>query len=83
VSRRQAVPNLVWKFDDGFHFAHSAAGMWTIEQRRGRFLLSLDLPNTHDATHDATQDVGNYTTSAKAKSAAQRHNRIIVRDLLQ
>jgi len=70
---------LKWKWDNGFYFAHAPSGMWTIEQRRGRFLLTLDLPNTRNAT----QDIGNYTTSAKAKAAAGKAHRIITRDFLR
>ena len=75
MSRRRTEP-LNWKWNDGFYFAHPYYGMWTIEQRRGRFIVSLDLRGAH---HSATQTMGNYTTAARAKAAAARDHRALVK----
>ena len=65
-----------WKQDGYLHFAHGPEGMWTIEQQRGRFLVTLDLTGTRGAT----QDMGSYKTLKLAKAVAQKAHRIIVRD---
>lgn len=68
-----------WKQDGYLHFAHGPEGMWTIEQRRGRFYVTLTLAGAH---HDgADQDMGSYKTLAKAKAGAHRDHRAMVRAL--
>lgn len=62
-----------WKQDGYLHFAHGPEGMWTIEQHRGRFLLSLDLPGAHRG--GAGQDFGAHATLKKAKAEAWRAHR--------
>lgn len=59
---------LTWKQDGYLHFAHANEGMYTIEQRRGRFLVTLDLSGSE-------QDMGWYFSLAKAKAGAQRDHR--------
>lgn len=75
MSRRRTEP-LNWKWSDGFYFAHPHYGMWTIEQRRGRFYVTLDLKG---APHDATQTMGDYRTSKLAQAAAARDHRALVK----
>lgn len=67
---------LKWRQDGYLHFAHEITGHWVIEQLRGRYILTLDLPGTCDAT----QDMGTYPSLAKAKTAAQSKHRILNRD---
>jgi hypothetical protein len=67
---------LTWKQDGYLHFAHAEEGMWTIEQHRGRFLVTLDLKGTRGAT----QDMGSYKTMKVAKAIAQQAHRVIIRD---
>ncbi len=68
---------LQFKFDDGFYFAHSGRGMWSIEQRRGRYILVLTL---HMVRGDAAeQSMGSYKNFKKAVSEANRADRILAK----
>ena len=67
--RQDTVLN--WKWDDGFYFAHAPYGLWSIEQKRGKFYIQLDIGKVGENT----QDFGDQPTSAKAKAEAQRAHR--------
>jgi hypothetical protein len=69
-----SVSKLTWKWDDGFYFAHASYGHWTIEQRRGRFYISLDLSGAHPS---GTQDFGYAPTGAKAQAEVNRAHRAL------
>lgn len=69
------MPRLRWKQDGYLHFAHSKIGMWTIEQCRGKFLLTLGLAGLSSAVPD--QDMGSHSSLAKAKAQAERDDRAL------
>jgi len=73
ASHRRSADPLKWKQDGYLHFAHARYGMWMIEQRRGRFIVTLDL----SGTRDATQDMGNYRSLALAKTGANRDHKAL------
>mgnify|MGYP001604298897 CR=1 FL=1 len=64
---------LKWKQDGELHFAHASYGMWMIEQRRGRFLITLTLKGTRDAD----QDYGYSTRLAGAKRDVDQAHRAL------
>jgi hypothetical protein len=59
--------SLRWRQDGYLYFAHTGYGMWTIEQRRGRFEISLTLRN---AVGD--QDFGSRKSLASAKREVEK-----------
>lgn len=69
---------LTWKLSDAFagYHAHSPLGMWSIEQKRGKFYLRMWLDRTPIS---AEQDMGSFPTLAKAKSEASRANRDLLK----
>ena len=67
---------LTWKQDGYLHFAHSAIGQWVIEQRRGKFILSLWFNDTRPGSE---QDMGSSPTLVKAKSEAYKANRALLK----
>lgn len=68
---------LTWKWSGGFYFAHAKEGMWTIEQSRGKFILTFNLAQASFAA--GRQDMGEFKSSALAKKAAQRAHRLFER----
>ena len=72
---RVAVVPLKWKFDQGLHFAHAPEGHWTIEQLRGRFLVTLKIKGTISSAPE--QDMGSYKSLAMAKKVATHASRKI------
>ena len=71
--RKVRVAPLAWKQDGYLHFAHAKEGMYMLEQRRGKFIATLDLAGAHHS--GAEQIMGTYSSSAKAKAALEKDHR--------
>jgi hypothetical protein len=71
MRHRHSPTALVWKQDGYLHFAHARYGMWTIEQDRRKFIVTLDLKGTRDAT----QEMGTYCSLALAKTGVKKDHR--------
>lgn len=67
------MTKLAWRQDGYLHFAHAKEGMYTVEQRRGRFIVTLSL----EGAHTGEQEMGWYASLAKAKAGAQRDHRAL------
>lgn len=70
---------LSWRQDGDLHFAHSKVGFYVIQQLRRRYILTLDLKGTKQG--EATQDLGEHKTLAKAKSEANKTDRVVLKQL--
>jgi len=78
----RTVP-LKWKQDGYLWFAHEHYGMWTIELRRRRYILTLNLRLPKGVPWEAGyQDVGSYPTLKKAQAEAGRSHRVLLRQEL-
>ena len=64
--------SLKWTWQDGFYFVHTSYGMWSIEQNRGSFYLTLRLNQTR-----SDQDFGKWKTSVKAKSECEKAHKVL------
>lgn len=71
---------LHWTFAEGFHFGASRLGRWVIDPFGGVYHLYLNVmeqggvyPRSHQ------QSMGTYGTLAKAKAAALKANRVLLR----
>jgi hypothetical protein len=71
--RKVRVAPLAWKQEGYLHFAHAKEGMYILEQRRGKFIATLDLAGAHRG--GAEQIMGTYPSSAKAKAALEKDHR--------
>lgn len=66
---------LKWKQDGYLYFAHAREGMYMIEQRRKRYIVTLTLSGA--AGRGADQDMGTYASLALAKKSAERDHRAL------
>jgi hypothetical protein len=71
----KAAP-LKWKQDGYLHFAHAREGMYTIEQHRKRFIVTLTLENGSVMRGDE-QQMGTYASLALAKKSAEQDHRAL------
>jgi hypothetical protein len=58
---------LAWEWSNGSHFAHSDEGVWTIEQKRDKFILTFKAYRAK-----VRQNLGNFKSPSLAKEGAQR-----------
>ena len=72
--RRQFTP-LAWRFNDGFYFAHTTYGHFTLEQSHGKFCVKFNPVGSAGETNE--QDMGTYKTLALAKASAARDHRAL------
>jgi hypothetical protein len=70
------VAPLKWKQDGYLHFAHAREGMYTIEQRRSRFIVTLSLENDSVMRGDE-QQMGVYLSLTLAKKSAERDHQAL------
>lgn len=71
--RENPVDKLRWKQDGYLYFAHGVEGMYAIEQKRKRYILTLDLADI--PVGSGTQDMGTWPSLAKAQAEAQKAHR--------
>jgi hypothetical protein len=69
------VTPLKWKQDGYLHFAHAREGMYTIEQHRKRYIVTLTLSGA--SGRGADQDMGSYASLALAKKSAERDHKAL------
>lgn len=76
------ISRLHWTTADGYHFGASRLGRWVIDPRGGVYALFLSITEQGGAllrSHTGQQEMGTYSTLAKAKAAALKANRLLLR----
>lgn len=67
---------LKWTGASDMWFAHTSYGHWTIELNRRDYVITLKFNGVHEY-----QDMGIYSTLARAKAGVNRDHRILIKQV--